>query len=616
MKIRYVQPTNCFLCLLGALLCGLANAQDTPTVTAVTEKEDVFVGEPFVLQIQVNNVNDVDTPDLTSLSEDFTVEYGGGNRNNSESISIVNGRTTRMVSRQYIINYRLTAKRPGRLEIPPVTVNVSGQALTTQALVVQARPPEPVKNFKLVTTLSKKTSYVGEPVSMTTTYYIAENTGSISELVYTLPVLNSPDFSAEPFEMQDQPGKDYLRIPVNGEDVKVEKGNARLNGERFVTLTFQHVLVAKTPGDLSIPAATAAAEAVFGQRQSASPFGGMSLFGSRNQYKTVVVQADPLTLSVRPVPEEGKPANFSGLIGAFTISATASPTTVNVGDPITLTITVDGSYHLSHFELPPLQQQAALVEHFRIPEEMAPGRTDESRKIFTQTIRAESSSVKEIPPIELAYFDTSTGHYESASTNPIPLTVNETQVVTASDAEGYQQSVKSIEHVAVNGGIAHNYTESDALASQHFGPDVWMRGASSWLLLLLPPLAWGAMAGAVLLRRFQGFHPKGRARKQARAVLATTLTELPEGTDVHGKALQALRSYLGAKLSANASALTFGDVEPGLRKQGASQASLDALKIVFDECEAHHYSGASGTPSSDIVARVLACADALEKEIG
>ncbi len=611
MKTCYARAINMALCLSTLAAASIATAQEAPTVNAVLEKEDVAVGEPFVFQLQVNNVDEAETPDLAELTRDFTVTFEGNRRNNSESISFINGRTTRVVSRQYLMTYRLAAKRVGRIEIPSITLRAEGQTLTATPLTVNASPPEPVDNFKLTTSLSKTSCYVGEPIAMTTTYYIGD---PVRDVVFSLPVLSSPDFNTEVMVIDQRPDREYIGIMINNQEVVAEKGEARSNGASFVTITFMHVLVPKTAGEIAIPQSTAAAEAVVSQRRGRSPFDNMSIFGSRDQTKSVVVQTDPITLSVKAVPQDGKPDNFSGLIGEFSILTAAAPAEVSVGDPITLTVTVEGPTYLRHFELPPLQQQAALARQFRIPDEMAPGRAEENRKIFTQTIRAQSPEVTEVPSIELAYFDTATGRYEMARSKPIPIKVRETQVVTASDAEGFRPRAESVEHVAVNEGIAHNFTELDALEPQHFGPDVWMRSASSWLVLLLPPIAWGALAGTVLVRRLGGLRPRGRARKLARAQLGLALST---GELDHGKALHALRTYLAAKLEYRASALTFGDVDRPLRNQGATDDTLDMLKRIFDECEAHHYAGGGGGgPVAEVAGRMLECADALEKEIG
>src|SRR5690606_21166920 len=118
------------------------------------------------------------------------------------------------------------------------SVSVGGQELRTNPLRIRAVPPAPVDNFMLTTAFSKSTCYVGEPISMTTTYYIG---GQVRDIVFSLPVLSSGNFHAEPFEMQQQPGMEYYQIPVNGENVIAEKGEARRDGEHFITLSFQHV---------------------------------------------------------------------------------------------------------------------------------------------------------------------------------------------------------------------------------------------------------------------------------------------------------------------------------------------------------------------------------------
>ena len=67
-----------------------------------------------------------------------------------------------------------------------------------------------------------------------------------------------------------------------------------------------------------------------------------------------------------------------------------------------------------------------MAGNFKIPEEMAPGEIKDRVKVFTQTVRAKHPDVKEIPEIELPYFNTETGKYEVARSDAIPLSVLET----------------------------------------------------------------------------------------------------------------------------------------------------------------------------------------------
>ncbi|MCP5112400.1 MAG: protein BatD, partial [bacterium] len=166
----------------------------------------------------------------------------------------------------------------------------------------------------------------------------------------------------------------------------------------------------------------------------------MMPFGQRAVYESFVVPSNSLALTVAEVPAAGRPDNFSGLVGNYRMAVQATPTEVNVGDPITLTLRISGPEYLDAIELPPLTNQTALARDFKIPPERAAGVVKGSAKSFTQTIRAKHSDVIEIPPIELAYFDADSGSYKVARTAAVPLTVQGTRIVTARDAEGFSDA--------------------------------------------------------------------------------------------------------------------------------------------------------------------------------
>src|SRR5690606_9231531 len=69
----------------------------------------------------------------------------------------------------------------------------------------------------------------------------------------------------------------------------------------------------------------------------------------------VAVPTGIITLTVKDLPEEGRPAGFSGLIGTYTIRASATPTSVRVGDPIRFELTVEGPGDLRRVPTPELQ---------------------------------------------------------------------------------------------------------------------------------------------------------------------------------------------------------------------------------------------------------------------
>ena len=122
---------------------------------------------------------------------------------------------------------------------------------------------------------------------------------------------------------------------------------------------------------------------------------------------------------MRPLPETDKPAQFYGLVGQYTISASATPTKVNVGDPITLTIRIGGNPYLKPVQWPALEQVPELAANFKIPAEKASPVLEGRSKVFTQTIRANSDKVTQVPAIPFGVLRSRTGAYAVAKTEPI-----------------------------------------------------------------------------------------------------------------------------------------------------------------------------------------------------
>ena len=86
----------------------------------------------------------------------------------------------------------------------------------------------------------------------------------------------------------------------------------------------------------------------------------------------------------------------------------ASPTEVNVGDPITLNISVTGPPLLDAVELPALAGQESLTRDFKVPSEIEDGDGERQLQGVHPDVRALREDVTAVPPIELPYFDTAT----------------------------------------------------------------------------------------------------------------------------------------------------------------------------------------------------------------
>jgi hypothetical protein len=594
--------------------------------TAVAERTDPFIGEPFIFQIQVEGSEDPEQPDLSHVT-DFAVEFKGGRQNSSRSVTIINGKMVQDVRQGYFFSYQLTPKREGRLVIPPVTVSAKGHTTNTNPVVINARRAVESDDFKLTLRLSKDHCYVGEPVTLTVTWYLGKDVNGFN---FTLSILNNKNLDFFNPAVDTQSGKKLYRIPLGDGEVIGEKGRGRIGGKEFATITFEKIIIPNKAGEVSVEPATVACSALYGYERRRnrfeddffSDFFNDDFFGRsrRGVYRTVVVPSNQFLLKVFDLPEEGRPDNFAGHIGEYRIRASASPTDVNVGDPITLTVELSGSEYLDHVKLPLLDQQPRLAKDFKIPNEMATGEVKGNSKVFTQTIRALRSDVREIPPIELSYFDTKTGLYGIARGEPIPLTVKETRVVTAKDAEGRAQDVIHGSEILTWGqGIAFNYEDMGVIENEPLGPVSWLK--SRWwaaTVFVLPVLYILLLTVTITIHRKNADPLKARARKAYGSLTGSlkTARQAASPTESCNIILDAFRSYLGDRLFMNKGAVTFIDVKDKLSSEGVSQDTLQRLKMLLERCEAGRYAGGSGlSDTASMVEESINLAQELENRL-
>jgi len=148
-----------------------------------------------------------------------------------------------------------------------------------------------------------------------------------------------------------------------------------------------------------------------------------SFFGVRNQTRDVALSASPIYIEVSEPPEEGRPASWCGAIGkAFNASAQLDASVCTAGDPLVLSLAVNGDAPLDTYRTPDL---AAAVKSpsFRVDALSAKTETLPDGKRWTWRVRALKAGTTEFPAVELAWFDVSSRQYRTVRTAPIPLQV-------------------------------------------------------------------------------------------------------------------------------------------------------------------------------------------------
>jgi hypothetical protein len=355
-------------------------------------------------------------------------------------------------------------------------------------------------------------------------------------------------------------------------------------------VTFSKVLIPRQAGDLDLGEISATISLAVGVQRSTDTFG---FFGARKQYAPFKVAGPPAALTVRPLPEQDRPAGFYGLVGHYTISASATPTEVGVGDPITLTIRIGGNPYLKPILWPALAQVPDLAANFRIPSEQASPVIENGSKVFTQTLRANNDKATQIPPIPLVYFDADQGQYVTALSDPIPLKVSPTKVLTNADIGGKAADGPVNKEVeAIRQGLAANYEGPDALVHQGFSP-VAALVHPVYLAIWLLPLA--ALAGSVSFKAATHTTPERQAQQRRRKAAGKALDQLkavssskPEQR--HQTLAAALRQFLGDRFDRTSGSLTAGDCHQIVLEATADEDLARRCRDLLAACEVAHYS--------------------------
>ena len=131
------------------------------------------------------------------------------------------------------------------------------------------------------------------------------------------------------------------------------------------------------------------------------------------------LKTKPLTLTVQPIPETGRPPHFNGAIGEYQISAEIARGWIEAGHELTLTVRISGHGNIQTVTPPKLPRIAGVMVSRANPFEVI---TSTSRT-YVYTLTPARKGIFRIPAIEYTYFDPKRAVYGTTQTTPIPVSV-------------------------------------------------------------------------------------------------------------------------------------------------------------------------------------------------
>lgn len=552
-----------------ALARQAGNSTQMPQVSVALSTDSVELGDSLVYQLTVDGVSAADPP-ATLRAGTAKVDYLGGHDESSRSIMTINGRTTETSVLRYVMQWRVTPDRKGAGVIDGFALEVAGQKIevpSTAFTVVEAKPNP---NFTLTLESDAKSAFVGEPIRMRLVWLLGNNvrsaafSGSDGGSDFDIAAVDprGPDRRARQLQ-QNEP---YRSVPfLNGEAI-ITQSQVEMGGRMSPKFTMDLVVTPRKAGKIEIGPFRVALDEVVGQRSR-------SIFDAfmDDRTKRSVVTSNAITLDVTPLPAEGKPADFGGLVGEFSIEAKAGNTEANVGDPVPLTITIGGPEPLEALRPPNLESQTDFAREFKPAPEgwetptNAVGVTGE--RMFTTTIRPKSAGITEIPAIRLPYFDTKTGKYAVATSKPIPLKVRAAREFTSADAvraggaSGFALPTATAASLTnAPSDVGANIESLEALRDQRVGLLASATTPIGFIVLCLPPALFASVAIAAW--RARNADPQRLRRRRAIREATRMLAAAGSPSEVLRTVRVGLAPYLDARPEAVAASDPMGSHLP------------------------------------------------------
>lgn len=532
-----------------------------------------------------------------------------GGPSTQESLTMVQGQ----VSRSLTISWMLQPLREGPLEIGPTGIPIrGGRALESNRVGVTVskmplaapgigplpgRAGEEIYSARtgnenidrqlrdrlfLRPVIDKTEAFVGEQITLTYELCQAEGLSIRGYGIERPPTY--PDFIVQ-----------TLYEPPSGQ---LQFRRQSIGGVAFQVAAIQMVaLYAPKSGATTIPAAVLTADIPVDRgirRKFPSIFDDFPFDDPFQERVRARLVARPIGVRILPLPTEGRPADFSGTVGEYQMTASLDRSEVRQYDLVTLKVQFTGKGQVEATSAPRILD-APGIERFKTQSSVAGG-----TKTFEFFLRPNEAGEFKFPGVEYSIFNPGRKQYERLQTQPLALRVLPApkpekpivQVFTPPPTGADGQSPSSV--VEINRDIEYIRT-TDFLRHGLTGAPLYKIPAL--LTFQLFPVALLAASYAIRRRRekLEGDVAWAR-RRSARSVAskrlrgAHKLLSAGESSRFFDELSRALRQFVADQVNESAVGLTAERIAHALAERGIATEDVAAMIALLDLCESARYS--------------------------
>ncbi len=577
------------------LICLFVACACFSQVIRVSAPSRVEAGENFRVSFKVTT-QDVDDFRSGLHSTDVVEVIAGPYTSSESSFQMVNGHTSSSSSITY--TYTLYAAKSGVYNIPAAHARVGGKQISSSPAKVtvvgsaQGRGNNSPKmheddNYQphmkaagsaisgrdlfIKVSANKKKVYEQEPILLTYKVYTLVD---LTQLEGKMPELTG-------FHTQEIPLPQQKSFHIE-----------RVNGKPYRTVTWsQYVMYPQMTGKMEIPSITFKG-IVVQQNRSVDPF--EAFFNGGSGYVEVKrnIVAPSIKIDVLPLPQ--KPANFSGGVGKFNISAQLNKNELKAGDPLSLRIVVGGIGNLKLIKQP-------VVNFPKDWDKYDPKVTDktkltsnglEGNMIYDILAVPRNQGHYTIPPIELTYYDTSLNQYKTIKTQSFEIEVAKGDGSRSSVVDYSKDQPKDIKDIKKGDAELHSV-------------DNFFFGSVGYLMsLLIPFVAFVALLVIFRKRAIDNADLVKMKGKKANKIATKRLRQANKlmlagkSNEFYDEVLRALWGYVGDKLNMPAEKLSRENISEKLQSHNVDDNTISKFVSAIDDCEMMRF--APGDPEGNM----------------
>lgn len=589
----------------------------------------VIEGKPFQLTYTVNQRG----KDFQAPAFDNFEHLAGPYTSTSSSISIVNGHHTSTYTVTY--TFTLIGNTAGTYTIPPASIRVSGDTYSSNGVRITVLPPdEPIQsqntapatqqqrqsnssaqaspgssdNIFIRTIVSKSKVHEQEALLLSYKLYFANV--NVAQFTNNTKL---PDFTG------------FLKQELEQGEIQTELEH--YNGRNYQTATlYRTILYPQHSGDIKIDPATF--EAVL-QVQTRSQVRSIfdDFFGS---YTNVTKQltAPGMTIHVAALPT-GKPAGFSGAVGAFTLTPSISTTDLKANEAVTLKLDIQGAGNMKLIKTPAVD----WPEGFELydPKVTNNFRTTANGVSGTKSIEylaiPRAAGEYTIPPVTFSYYDIHDNAYKTLRTPEYTLHVARGANEAANDNTQPQQfaGTQKEDIKQLGSDIRYIYagelkTKKGTLTTKKPSPVLF--GSAGFYAAYAIPLALAILLFIVFRKRIRENadirlvrYKRANKVAQRRLKAAKQLLKQNNQSAFYEEIERAALSYLSDRLSIPTAELSKDTIADILRRKNISDNLITEVQDVIATAEFARYApAASDHAQEDLYNRTAELINNLENQ--